>query len=252
MTYPEFELIPAPLDAKPEDIEKIVSANTAILDYREKVREAGDDHLLDDIERQKAVMDLDKQRLELDRLQHFLARDADTYRYKNGIFTLYDYVDDYSVKQVISDITVWHSNTPKGTPLQLNINSYGGSVTDGFALFDTLRFVAEDGERKIKTVSLGITASMGGVLLQAGDERVMTPSSILLIHEISYSARGSVSSHKDGREMTDILSDRIIEVFGERALISEEEFKKNWDRRDWWLSAKDALSNGFCDRVAFN
>lgn len=251
MTYPEFELITAPVDATPEQIKEIVAANSAILDYRSKIKEV-EDTVMDDIERRKAALDLEKQELDLERHRHFFQRDPDTYRYKNGIFTLYDYVDDYSVKQVISDITVWHANTPEGVGLQLNINSYGGSVTDGFALFDTLRFVAEDKNRSIKTVSLGITASMGGVLLQAGDERVMTPSSILLIHEISYSARGSVSSHKDGKEMTDILSERIIEVFGQRATITPEEFQRNWDRRDWWLSAKDALANGFCDRVAFN
>jgi ATP-dependent Clp endopeptidase proteolytic subunit ClpP len=248
VTYPEFKLFTAPSDATPEQVKDIVAANTAILDYRSKIDDIGHS----EIDKEKDQLDLEKLRIELERTRNFLRRDADAFRYNNGIFTLYDYVDDYSVKQVISDITVWHSHAPKGAPLQLNINSYGGSVTDGFALFDTLRFVARDGERKIKTVSLGITASMGGVLLQAGDERVMTPSSILLVHEISYGARGSTANHRDNMEMTEILTDRIVEVFCERGNLTPEEFRATWDRRDWWLSAKQAFELGFADRVDFN
>lgn len=247
MTYPDFELFEAPPGATPEQVKEIVAANSAILEYRSKI----DDIARGDLEREKDELDIEKLRIEVDRTRNFVRRDADAYRYNNGIFTLYDYVDDYSVKQVISDITVWHSHAPKGAPLQLNINSYGGSVTDGFALFDTLRFVAQDGDRKIKTVSLGITASMGGVLLQAGDERVMTPSSILLIHEISYGVRGSTANHRDNMEMTDILTDRIVEVFCERSNLTSDEFKDKWNRRDWWLSAKQAYEYGFADRVDF-
>jgi ATP-dependent Clp endopeptidase proteolytic subunit ClpP len=248
MTYPEFQLLEAPADASPEQIKDIVAANTAILDYRQKI----DDLEIDVLERQKTKIDLEVAEIELAKKKHWASRDVDAYRYRSGVFTLYDYVDDYSCKQVINDITVWHSITPKGTPLQLNINSYGGSVTDGFALFDTLRYVAEDGDRKVKTVNLGVAASMGGILLQAGDERVVTPSSILMIHEVSYGVGGSAARHRDTMDMSDILAARIIEVFSERSNLTPDEFKDKWDRRDWWLSAADALKFGFADRVAFS
>lgn len=248
MTYPEFKLIEPPEGATAEEIKDIVAANTAILDYRSKI----DDLEIDVLERQKTKIDLEVAQIELDKKRHWANRDVDAYRYRSGVFTLYDYVDDYSVKQVINDITVWHSITPPGEPLQLNINSYGGSVTDGFALFDTLRYVAEDGGRKIKTVNLGVAASMGGILLQAGDERVITPSSILMIHEVSYGVGGSASRHRDTMDMGDIITERIIEVFSERSTLSPEEFKVKWDRRDWWLGAAEALSFGFADRVAYS
>jgi ATP-dependent Clp endopeptidase proteolytic subunit ClpP len=248
MTYPEFQLLEAPADATPEQIKDTVAANSAILDYRQKI----DDLEIDELERRKTVIELEVAEIELAKKRHWANRDVDAYRYRNGVFTLYDYVDDYSVKQVINDITVWHSITPEGTPLQLNINSYGGSVTDGFALFDTLRYVAEEGKRKIKTVNLGVAASMGGILLQAGDERVITPSSILMIHEVSYGVGGSASRHRDTMDMGDIITARIIQVFSERSTLSAEEFKEMWDRRDWWLGADEALSYGFADRVAFS
>jgi ATP-dependent Clp endopeptidase proteolytic subunit ClpP len=248
VTYPDVELLDIPEGASAEVIKDIVQTNTAILDFRSKIADLD----TEDIERRKSVIELEKQELELERARSYAMRDVESYRHRGGIFTLYDDVTDYSVKQVINDISVWHSHAPKGAPLQLNINSYGGSVTDGFALFDTIRHVAEEGERKVKTVSLGITASMGGILLQAGDERVITPSSVLLIHEISYGTSGSTSSHRDKQNLADILTNRIISVLTERATITAEEFEEKWQRRDWWLSPAESLAFGFADRVAFN
>lgn len=252
MSIPEFELIPVPPGATVDQIKTIVETNKAILEYRSKVEEEIEDRVDRELDREQQRLKIERERIETERVRAFHNRDYDYFRHGQGIFTLYDDVSEYSVKQVMADVLVWHNSAQPGEPLQLNINSYGGSVTDGFALYDTLRHIAEEGGRKIKTVSLGITASMGGILLQAGDERVMTPSSVMLIHEISYGTRGNVSSHQDMQEFANIISNRIADVFVPRSNMNREDFLKAFSRRDWWLSPQECIEYGFIDRIAYN
>lgn len=249
--YPEFKLIEPPDGASQDVIKDIVQTNLSILDYISKIDSRAEEIDAAALEREKSIIELEKARIDLDRARSYANRDIDGFRHRTGIFTLYDDVSDFSVKQVINDLSLWHSNTAEGIGFQLNISSYGGSVTDGFALFDTIRNVAEEGKRSVKTVSLGITASMGGVLLQAGDERVMTPSSVMLIHEISYGSGGSRAEHEDRKVLAEILTNRVADIFCSRSGMAVEKFEEMWNRRDWWMSADDTLKYGFADRVAY-
>lgn len=249
--YPHIDLLQVPEGATIEQIKSIVETNKAILDYRSKLVEDHEDAIDREIDREQQVLKLERERIETERVRSYHKRDYDYFRHGNGEFTLYDDVSEYSVKAVMADILVWHNSADKGVPLRLNINSYGGSVTDGFALYDTLRHISEEGGRQVTTVSLGITASMGGILMQAGDERVMTPSSVLMIHEISYGTRGNVSSHDDTREFAEIISGRIADVFVPRSNMDREEFLKSFKRRDWWLSPAQCLDYGFIDRIGY-
>jgi ATP-dependent Clp protease protease subunit len=131
----------------------------------------------------------------------------------------------------------------------LIINSPGGSVIDGLALYDTLRFVSEESGREVTTVALGYAASMGGVLLQAGDVRLITPSSSVLIHEISSGSRGSTGRIKDHMEHVEMLTDRIVKILASRSTLTEDELREKWDRKDWWLTAEDVVRFGFADRI---
>lgn len=249
---PQIDLLPFPDTHDLDQIKKVAETNKAIIDYLESARSFHEDSIDHALDREQQQLKIERERIETERVRAYHQRDYDFFRHGQGVFTLYDDVSEYSVKAVMADVMVWHNSAPEGAPLQLNINSYGGSVTDGFALFDTLRHIADEGGRKIKTVSLGITASMGGILLQAGDERVMAPSSVMLIHEISYGSRGNLSSHEDLREFADILSNRVADVFLPRANMSREEFLKSFKRRDWWLSPQQCLEYGFIDRIDYN
>ncbi len=247
MKYPTFELIEAPEGAEPEAIKEIVQANIAILDYEGKIKDMSDD----EIDREKSLIDLERARVELDRYKAVVNRDVDEFRFRAGHFTLYDIVDEYSVKYVINDINTWHHSAPQGAPLTLTINSFGGSVTDGFHLCDTLRYVAEEGSRKVTTIGMGVTASMGGVILQAGDERVLTPSAFLMIHEVASFSMGKISAQRDRLQFNDMLYDRIAQVYCERSTMTVEEFKSRFERKDAWFTPEEALELGFIDRIGY-
>src|SRR6266487_2742485 len=89
-----------------------------------------------------------------------------------GDFFLVGPVMESSVHSLMDDMDTWSRLHP-GLPMTLTINSQGGVVIDGFALYDFLQALKRKGHH-LTTIGLGLQASMGGVLLQAGDERVMT------------------------------------------------------------------------------
>lgn len=251
MTYPTFDLFPAPPEgSSPEAVKEIVQANNAILEYRQKVAEAETSGEEAQIDLEKSRIDLERARVELDRYKAVVGRDTTDYQFRTGHFTLYDFVDDYSVKSLINDISSWHNHTDPSMQLTVTLNSYGGSVVDGFHLFDTLRNVSEEG-RKVVTIGMGVTASMGGILLQAGDERVLAPNASLMIHEVSYGTRGKASDNRDMAEWADMLWSRVVDIYTARSTVSREEFDLRAKRRDWWLLPEEALKYGFIDRIGY-
>lgn len=137
-------------------------------------------------------------------------------------------------------------------PITVVITSAGGSVFAGFSMFDWTRKMIKDGA-KINTKCIGYAASMGGVLLQMGVERTMTPNSHMMVHEASTFVQGgsSVSVLKDQTEFIKKLNERCVSVLASRSSITAEEITNKSDRRDWWLTADEALTAGFIDRVEF-
>lgn len=136
--------------------------------------------------------------------------------------------------------------------IRLVFTSPGGSVLDGLALYDYLAEIKntlhENGGR-LTTVALGQAASMAGILLQAGDHRVIGKNSYLLIHEITAGVIGNMSEINDSAAFTQRLQDRVLSILAERATITKDEIKTKWERRDWWLDSDEAKSLGFCDEV---
>jgi ATP-dependent protease ClpP protease subunit len=98
---------------------------------------------------------------------------------------------------------------------------------------------------------------MAGVLLQAGSERVMGREAWMLIHEASFLAMGKMGEVTDTVEWVKRLCERITNIFADKAATKTGKspkaikafIKKNWTRKDWWISAEEALEYGFCDRV---
>lgn len=163
-----------------------------------------------------------------------------------GEFHFVGGVTEARVARMIEDMAAW-SKLNAEQPITLYINSQGGSVIDGFAFYDFLQSLRKKGH-KITTVGLGLTASMGSVLLQAGDERVMSKHCWMLVHEVQGLAEGSFS------EMTNVLSfnkrlqDQALDIYTQRGTWSRASFKKKW-KDDMWLSAEDAIKAGLADRV---
>ena len=136
-----------------------------------------------------------------------------------------------------------------GTPIQVVLNTPGGSVFAGLALYDYLRLIQAQGT-PVETVAVGMAASRGAVLLQAGGTRTITPNSYVLVHEVSSWADGTVSAMRDSVESSKRLHDQLINILAERATLSVDVIRERSERRDWWLSAPEALEVGLVAAVA--
>lgn len=146
----------------------------------------------------------------------------------------------------------WERRDP-GEPIVVQIMSGGGSVTDGLALYDTLMRMRRKGHHVI-THGMGMVASMASVLLQAGDERVLDSRAKMMLHEGSIQiSGGSVSLTSGEREdletFSKMLTTDIVSILTERSTLTPRQLNSRWKRKDWWLTADEALKLGFVDRV---
>ncbi len=165
----------------------------------------------------------------------------------NHVFSYVGSIDQNSATMCMDQLTMWSRITP-GCDMEIVFNSPGGGVMAGMALFDHIRQMSRDGH-KITTRSNGYAASMAGILLQAGDIRVIGKESYVLIHEISTGAVGKIGELEDVVEFTHMIQKRVLDIFAERSNKKAAYFEKHWTRKDWWLSSDDCLEIGFVDEV---
>ncbi|HUP87164.1 MAG TPA: Clp protease ClpP [Acidimicrobiales bacterium] len=163
------------------------------------------------------------------------------------VYTFYSSVDAESVQQCMAELGQWSRRDP-GSPITVIFNSPGGSVLDGLALFDYLRRLRTAGHF-VTTMALGRAASMGAVLLQAGDHRVVGENAFLLIHEVSNHTTGKVSEMEDGVDFTRRLQKRLLAILAGRSTLTEPQIARRWTRNEWWLDASEALALGLADAV---
>lgn len=163
------------------------------------------------------------------------------------IYTFNGAVGDSSVRQCITQLTNWMRKNP-GCDIEIVFNSPGGSVVDGMALFDFIQLIRSKGH-KVTTSTLGMAASMAGILLQAGDVRVMGSQSWLMIHEASFGAGGKIGEVEDVVEWVKMVQERILDIFASRSSMTKAQIRTKWRRKDWWLSSDAALEAGFVDEI---
>jgi ATP-dependent Clp endopeptidase proteolytic subunit ClpP len=190
-------------------------------------------------------LDIEHSRLGLADRQRIAADDAATSE-RNRRFSFYGSVSDVTVAMAMYEIGKWARK--EHGPIEIMFNSPGGSITDGLALYDYLRFLSGRGNT-ITTVGLGMVASMGAVLLQAGDRRIVGRNTHLLIHEPSSGAIGKVSDIRDKEKFVAGLWDKLVAILAERSNLTGDEIRERSDRRDWWFDAETAVELGFADEI---
>lgn len=166
---------------------------------------------------------------------------------RHHVYQFGDAVTSASVKACIAALSRWHRLDP-GCPIELVFNSPGGSVIDGFALWDYLALLKREGHH-LTTVCRGMAASMAGILLQAGDVRVVGSESVILVHEISFGAGGKIGEVEDEVAFAKMLTQRVLKIFASRTKMTERQIRAKWERKDWWLDSDEALKLGFCDEI---
>ena len=154
-------------------------------------------------------------------------------------------IDDNVANLVVAQMLFLQMADPK-KDINIYINSPGGSVTAGLAIYDTMQFVTCD----VATYCVGIAASMGAVLLAAGTrgKRYALPNSDIMIHQVSGGAQGTASDVERTVEWMFKIKKRLIHILSQHTGKTEEQVALDSDR-DYWMSAEDARAYGVVDEV---
>jgi ATP-dependent Clp protease protease subunit len=130
--------------------------------------------------------------------------------------------------------------------ISLYINSPGGSVYDGLAIYDTMQFIKPD----VATYGIGLQASMGAFLLSSGTKgkRFVLPNSRVMIHQPSSGTQGKISDQEITLREGLALKQRLNEILAKNTGQKLSKIEKDVDR-DFWMSADDAVSYGLADKV---
>ncbi len=164
---------------------------------------------------------------------------------KDRIIFIGTAIDDQVANAVIAQLLFLQMEDPK-KDIHLYINSPGGSVTAGLAIYDTMQFVTSD----VTTYCLGMAASMGAVLLAAGTrgKRYALPNSDIMIHQVSGGAQGQASDVERTVEYMFRLKKRLIKILADHCGQPEDKVKNDSDR-DYYMSAQQAKEYGLVDSV---
>jgi ATP-dependent Clp protease protease subunit len=164
---------------------------------------------------------------------------------KDRIIFLGTAIDDGVANSIIAQLLFLQMEDGK-KDISIYINSPGGSVTAGLAIFDTMQFLTCD----VNTYCIGMAASMGAVLLAAGTKgkRYALPNSDIMIHQVSGGAQGTASDVERTVEYMYKLKKRLIRILAESTGKSEEQVKNDSDR-DYYMSASEAKDYGLVDVV---
>jgi ATP-dependent Clp protease, protease subunit len=165
-------------------------------------------------------------------------READIYIF--GDITSWEWLESdissYTLAKEIAGLDVDYIN--------VHINSYGGEVAEGLAIFNMLR----NHKAKIKTICDGFACSIASVIFMAGDERVMNSASLIMIHNAwTYAVGNSAQLRKEADDL-DVISQGAIAAYMSRISISEDDLKALLDAESWILPA-DALEMGFATSI---
>ena len=164
---------------------------------------------------------------------------------KERVVFLVGEVNDHSANLVIAQLLFLESENPE-KDISLYINSPGGSVSAGLAIYDTMQFIKPD----VSTLCMGMAASMGAFLLAAGakGKRFSLPNSRVMIHQPLGGARGQASDIEiQAREIL-YLRERLNQVLSDRTGQTIETIAKDTDR-DNFMSADQAKEYGLIDQV---
>ena len=161
------------------------------------------------------------------------------------IIFLSDEVNDTTASLVVAQLLFLEAQDPD-KDISFYINSPGGSVTAGMAIYDTMNFIKCD----VSTICIGMAASMGAFLLAAGTKgkRIALPHSEIMIHQPLGGAQGQASDIKIRADLILRTRDMLNKILSERTGQSIETIEQDTDR-DHFMTAEQALAYGLIDKI---
>ena len=161
------------------------------------------------------------------------------------IIVLSDEVNDATASLVVAQLLYLEAQDPE-KDISLYINSPGGSVTAGFAIYDTMQYIKCD----VSTICMGMAASMGAFLLSSGTKgkRYVLPNAEVMIHQPLGGAQGQATEILIAADHIKKCRQRINSILAENTGRSIEEITRDTER-DNWLTAEEALNYGLVDKI---
>ena len=161
------------------------------------------------------------------------------------IIFLSEEVNDTTASLVVAQLLYLEAQDPD-KEIQMYINSPGGSVTAGMAIYDTMQYIKCD----VATICVGMAASMGAFLLSAGTKgkRMALPNSEIMIHQPSAGTQGQITDMAIHLKRLEVIKERMNRILAENTGKSVEEVTAACER-DNFMTAQEALEFGLVDRV---
>ena len=161
------------------------------------------------------------------------------------IVMLSEEVNDTTASLIVAQLLFLEAQDPD-KDIQFYINSPGGSVSAGLAIYDTMQYIKPD----VQTICIGMAASMGAFLLSSGakGKRIALPNSEIMIHQPSGGSRGQATDIQIQAEHILKIKKRLNEILAGNTGKTVEEIERDCER-DYFMSADEALAYGLIDQV---
>ena len=171
-------------------------------------------------------------------------KDISTILLENRIINLVGEVNDGLAYQITSALLIMAEESDK--PIQMFINSPGGSVMAGLAIIDVMQHI----KAPVFTIVTGMAASMGAAILSAGEKghRMALPNATIMLHQVSAGEGGNIQDMRVGMEFTEKLNTRLMTMIAKNCKKTLKQLEKD-TVRDKWLFADEALAYGIVDEV---
>ena len=164
------------------------------------------------------------------------------------IIFLSEEVNDATASLIVAQMLYLEAQDPD-KDIQFYINSPGGSVTAGMAIYDTMQYIKCD----VATITIGMAASMGAFLLSAGTKgkRMALPNAEIMIHQPSAGTQGQITDMAIHLKRLQVIKERMNKIMAENCGRSIEEVTAACER-DNFMSAEEAKAFGLIDKVIYN
>jgi ATP-dependent Clp protease protease subunit len=166
---------------------------------------------------------------------------------KDRIIMLGSAIDDNVANSIVSQLLFLESQDPE-KDIHIYINSPGGSITAGMAIYDTMQFI----KPQVSTICIGMAASMGAFLLAAGEKgkRYALPNSEVMIHQPLGGAQGQATEIEIAAKRILFLREKLNQILADRTGQPLEVLQRDTDR-DNFMTAEKALEYGLIDKIIF-
>lgn len=158
---------------------------------------------------------------------------------KDRAANLYIFGDIYSNTSLMAEIAELDVDE-----INVYINSYGGAVSEGLAIYNTLK----NHKATVNTYCQGFACSIASVIMQAGDIRYMYSNSLLMIHNAWMFTIGDSEELRKTADDLEKINGEVIKIYVEKSGLSEDEIRQMLDNEDW-VTSDEAIAKGFADKV---